>query len=57
MVGDVRGVPSRGRTPSPPFGRLSRKGRYLVFTFVDAETIRAISYRRSHDKALKRYGL
>jgi uncharacterized DUF497 family protein len=32
-------------------------GRCLIFTPIGPTSIRAISYRRAHDKELRRYGL
>jgi uncharacterized DUF497 family protein len=39
------------------FGYADGQGRCLVFTVINATTIRAISYRRARHKELKRYGL
>ena len=36
------------------FGRVDGKARCLVFAWSDS-TIRAISYRRAHDKEMRRY--
>ena len=36
------------------FGRVSGQGRCLVFTW-SASTIRVISYRRVHEKEMRRY--
>lgn len=38
------------------FGRAGAEGRCLVFT-VRGDEIRAISFRRAHEKELRRYGL
>lgn len=39
------------------FARIDGQGRCLVFTAVSETTIRAISYRRAHNKEMRRYGL
>ena len=39
------------------FGYVSEEGRCLVFTAINATTIRAISYRRARRKEMQRYGL
>ncbi len=39
------------------FGLVGGQGRCLVFTVIDAETIRVISFRRAREKEMKRYGL
>ena len=39
------------------FGYAGGKGRCLVFTTINATTIRAISYRRARLKEMQRYGL
>ncbi len=36
------------------FGRVDGEGRCLVFTYT-ASAVRAISYRRAHDKEMRRY--
>ncbi len=46
-----------GETRYPAFSRAAGIGYCLVFVIVDDQTIRAVSYRRPHDKELKRYGL
>ena len=38
------------------FGRVGGEPRCLVFTY-RATTVRAISYRRAHEKEMRRYGL
>lgn len=38
------------------FGRIDRLGHCLVFTYRGA-VIRAISFRRAHDKEMRRHGL
>ncbi|WCT75058.1 BrnT family toxin [Sphingomonas naphthae] len=38
------------------FARVDGEGRCLVFT-VTATAVRAISYRRAHEKEMSRYGL
>ena len=45
-----------GETRYRAYARSGNEGRCLVFTIVDADTIRAISYRRARDKELKRRG-
>lgn len=37
------------------FGRVDGNGRCIVFT-IRASTIRVISYRRAHEKEMRRYG-
>ncbi len=39
------------------FGYAGGQGRCLVFTAINATTIRAISYRRARLKEMQRYGL
>lgn len=38
------------------FGRIRGKGFMLVFVQVDDETIRVISFRRAHEKEMRRHG-
>lgn len=45
-----------GETRYRAFVRQEGAGHCLVFA-VDGETLRPISYRRAHDKELRRYGL
>lgn len=45
-----------GETRYRAFGRKDGEARCLVFTVV-GETIRVISYRRAHQKEMRRYGL
>lgn len=45
-----------GETRFRAFGRVEGEARCLVFTVSDT-VIRAISYRRAHDKEMRRYGL
>lgn len=44
-----------GETRFRAFGRVDGEARCLVFTYRDG-TIRAISYRRAHEKEMRRYG-
>ncbi|WP_410482804.1 BrnT family toxin [Sphingomonas sp. A2-49] len=44
-----------GETRYQAFGRIHGKGHCLVFTFTD-DGIRAISFRRAHEKELRRHG-
>jgi hypothetical protein len=46
-----------GETRYRAFSRADGAGFCLVFVVVDDQTIRAISYRRAHDKEIKRHGL
>ena len=39
------------------FARIGGRGFCLVFTITGETTIRAISYRRAHDKEMRRHGL
>ena len=39
------------------FGYADGQGRCLVFTTINSNTIRAISYRRARQKEMQRYGL
>ncbi len=45
-----------GETRYRAFARIDGSGYALVFT-LDGETLRPISYRRAHDKELRRHGL
>lgn len=44
-----------GETRFRAFGRIDGEGHCLVFT-IRKSTIRAISFRRAHDKEMRRYG-
>jgi uncharacterized protein len=44
-----------GETRYCAFARMNGFGFCLVFVQVDEETIRAISYRRAHEKEMRRY--
>lgn len=44
-----------GETRFRAFGRMDGEGRCLVFTW-RGDTIRVISYRRAHEKEMRRYG-
>ena len=46
-----------GETRFRAFAHADGQGHCLVFTVIDATTIRAISYRRARPKELKRHGL
>lgn len=45
-----------GETRFRAFGRIDGEARCLVFT-VSQAVIRVISYRRAHEKEMKRYGV
>ena len=45
-----------GETRYRAIARMDGKGFALAFT-LEGETLRPISYRRAHDKELRRYGL
>ena len=45
-----------GETRYRAFARIGDEGYCLAFA-LSRETVRAISYRRAHDKELRRYGL
>lgn len=45
-----------GETRYRAFGRIDGLGFMLVFVQHDDETIRAISFRRAHEKEMRRHG-
>jgi hypothetical protein len=45
-----------GETRYRAFGRVDGEGRCLVFTYRNGGNVRPISYRRAHEKEMRRYG-
>ena len=59
MAGAIVGIDQRrdyGELRFRAFGRIDALGYCLAFTY-RGETIRVISFRRAHDKEMRRYGL